>query len=146
MLDRPLLARWPDGGPAVALIAAGWFLVLLAENSRVPFDDPNTHLELTMVHEVMILDHGGPALGLVLWASMLKFGLFAALLVRLLLPVPEADAAVYAAGLVAGLLLVAIAVGIVESSLARLRLVRVPQLLVSACLLSAFALLLAARS
>jgi formate hydrogenlyase subunit 4 len=146
MLDRPLLARWPDGGPAVALVAAAWFLVLLAENSRVPFDDPNTHLELTMVHEVMILDHGGPALGLVLWASMLKFGLFAALVVRLLLPVPESAPAVYAAGLAAGLLVVAIAVGVVESSLARLRLVRVPQLLVSACLLSAFALLLAARS
>jgi formate hydrogenlyase subunit 4 len=130
----------------VALIAAGWFLVLLAENSRVPFDDPSTHLELTMIHEVMILDHSGPALGLVLWASMLKFLLFAALLVRLLLPVRESDAAVYAAGLVVGLLLVAIAVGVVESSLARLRLVRVPQLLVSACLLCAFAFLLAARS
>jgi len=146
MLDRPLLVRWPDGGPAVALIAAGWFLVLLAENSRVPFDDPSTHLELTMIHEVMILDHSGPALGLVLWASMLKFLLFAALLVRLLLPVGESDAAVYAAGLVVGLLLVALAVGVVESSLARLRLVRVPQLLVSACLLCAFAFLLAARS
>jgi formate hydrogenlyase subunit 4 len=99
-----------------------------------------------MIHEVMILDHSGPALGLVLWASMLKFLLFAALLVRLLLPVRESDAAVYAAGLVVGLLLVAIAVGVVESSLARLRLVRVPQLLVSACLLCAFAFLLAARS
>ena len=80
---------------------------------------------LSAVDEVMILDHGGPALGLVLWASMLKFGLFAALLVRLLLPVPAAGAAVYAAGLAAGLLVVAIAVGIVESSLARLRPVQV---------------------
>ena len=41
---------------------------MLAENSRVPFDDPNTHLELTMIHEVMVLDHGGPVLGLLLYS------------------------------------------------------------------------------
>ena len=43
-----------------------WFIVLLAENCRIPFDDPNTHLELTMIHEVMVLDHSGPALGMIL--------------------------------------------------------------------------------
>ena len=53
-------------------VPAGWFqslnplfIVLLAENSRVPFDDPNTHLELTMIHEVMVLDHAGPAFGFI---------------------------------------------------------------------------------
>src|SRR5690606_11669221 len=50
----------PSPGAGAALLAAGLFMVLLAENSRVPFDDPNTHLELTMVHEVMVLDHSGP--------------------------------------------------------------------------------------
>ncbi len=50
----------PAAGAGSALLAAGLFGVLLAENCRVPFDDPNTHLELTMIHEVMVLDHSGP--------------------------------------------------------------------------------------
>ena len=49
-----------------------WFIVLLAENSRIPFDDPNTHLELTMIHEVIILDHGGPVLGMMLYSAAMK--------------------------------------------------------------------------
>ncbi|HXV12597.1 MAG TPA: NADH-quinone oxidoreductase subunit H, partial [Candidatus Krumholzibacteria bacterium] len=52
----------PAAGPGTALLAAGLYMVLLAENCRVPFDDPNTHLELTMIHEVMVLDHSGPPL------------------------------------------------------------------------------------
>ena len=48
---------------------SSWFIVLLAENSRIPFDDPNTHLELTMIHEVMVLDHSGPAFGMILYGA-----------------------------------------------------------------------------
>ncbi len=50
---------WSQAGPALLLVAAALFIVFLAENSRIPVDDPDTHLELTMIHEVMVLDHGG---------------------------------------------------------------------------------------
>lgn len=146
MLEHPLRAGWKTSAPAIVLLLGGWFLVLLAENSRIPFDDPNTHLELTMIHEVMVLDHSGPALGIILYGSMLKFFAFATLLVRLLLPALDLTPAGSYAWLLGSLVLVAVGVGVVESSLARLRLLRVPQLLVSACLLCGFAFLLAARS
>ena len=60
--------------------------MLLAENSRIPFDDPNTHLELTMIHEVMVLDHGGPDLAFILYGSAMKLFVIGALLVHVLLP------------------------------------------------------------
>ncbi|HSP92967.1 MAG TPA: NADH-quinone oxidoreductase subunit H, partial [Thermoanaerobaculia bacterium] len=66
--------------------ALSLFAVLLAENSRIPVDDPNTHLELTMVHEVMVLDHGGVDLAFVLYGACLKLWLWSALLVGVLLP------------------------------------------------------------
>ncbi len=61
-------------------------IVLLAENARIPVDDPNTHLELTMIHEVMVLDHGGPDLAFILYGAALKLWLFAALIVAMVLP------------------------------------------------------------
>src|SRR6185295_13183774 len=78
-------------GPSFVLVAAGLFIVLLAENSRIPVDDPNTHLELTMIHEVMVLDHGGPALGLILYGAALKLFLFVAIVARVVLPLHPAD-------------------------------------------------------
>jgi formate hydrogenlyase subunit 4 len=122
---------------SLVLVLAGWFVVLLAENCRIPFDDPNTHLELTMVHEVMVLDHSGPALAAILWAAALKLQLFAALVLGLL----PFKAGAWTDWLLfgAGLVLIAILVGVVESTMARLRLVHVPRLLVSASLLTAFA-------
>ena len=57
-------ARGRRPAPRLMLVAIGLFVSLLAENSRIPVDDPNTHLELTMIHEVMVLDHGGPDLAL----------------------------------------------------------------------------------
>jgi hypothetical protein len=55
-------ARWASGRRRIALlfVVIAFFIVLLTENSRVPVDDPATHLELTMIHEVMVLDHSGP--------------------------------------------------------------------------------------
>ena len=61
------------------LILISWFVVLLVENCRIPFDDPNTHLELTMIHEVMVLDHSGPAFGLILYGAAMKLFVFARL-------------------------------------------------------------------
>ena len=72
---------------AMVLVIFGLFIVLLVENSRIPFDDPNTHLELTMVHEVMVLDHGGPAFGVVLHGAAVKLFVLASLVVRLAVPV-----------------------------------------------------------
>jgi formate hydrogenlyase subunit 4 len=143
LLGDSLPAHWHTAGASLALVILSWFIVLLAENARVPFDDPNTHLELTMIHEVMVLDHSGPALGMILYGAAVKLFLFAALLVRLVLPVALGwlDWPV----LVVGVLLVAVAIGLVESTMARLRMMHVPVLLVAACLLSAFGIILLVR-
>jgi formate hydrogenlyase subunit 4 len=74
--------------PVLLVAAAALFVVLLAENARIPVDDPATHLELTMIHEVMVLDHGGPDLAFVQYGAAVKLFLFAALLAHLVLPFP----------------------------------------------------------
>jgi formate hydrogenlyase subunit 4 len=133
-------ASWGSAHPAYLAAAVALFLVLLAENSRIPVDDPNTHLELTMVHEVMVLDHSGPDLAFILYGSAVKLFLMSGLLVHLLLPIP-ADAGwralLFFGG---GQLGVALLVGVVESAMARLRLVRVPQFLVGASVIAAIGL------
>lgn len=134
-------AEWRTASAALVLIIASWFVVLLAENSRVPFDDPNTHLELTMIHEVMVLDHSGPALGLVLYGAAVKLFVFTALIATMVTP-RVGNAAADAALILAGVLAIGIVIGLVESAMARLRLVRIPQLLVTATLISAFAVVL----
>jgi formate hydrogenlyase subunit 4 len=144
MLGPALPLAWGQAAPALLLAAIALFVVALAENSRIPVDDPNTHLELTMIHEVMVLDHSGPDLALILYGASLKLFLFGALFVRLVL-------GFFVQGLpglgvfLGGLLGFAALVGVVESIMARLRLVRVPQLLVGASVLSAFGLVLLLR-
>ena len=137
----------PHGGPSAAastvLALGSLFVVLLAENSRIPVDDPNTHLELTMIHEVMVLDHGGPDLAFILHGAGLKLVLMSSLLVRLVLP--EMPAAGALGSFILGLFAVAVAIGLVESSMARLRLARVPQLLVAAICAATFGLILTLR-
>jgi len=141
-----LLAAWHNSaGASLGLILVCLFVVLLVENSRIPFDDPTTHLELTMIHEVMVLDHSGPAFGMILYGASLKMMVLSALLVRLALPWQTgwwlSDAAVF----LAGLFCVAVLIGVVESTMARLRLPRVPQVLIGTSLLSIFALVLVLR-
>lgn len=137
----------PHAGPnsaASAILAAGsLFVVLLAENSRIPVDDPNTHLELTMIHEVMVLDHSGPDLAFILHGAALKLMLMSVLLARLV--VPEIHALGAWGGLALGAAAMAVAIGLVESGMARLRLARVPQLLVASICAAAFGLVLALR-
>jgi formate hydrogenlyase subunit 4 len=145
MLDLGAASAWQKASASIVLILASWFIVLLAENARVPFDDPNTHLELTMIHEVMVLDHAGPAFGFILYGSALKLTVFATLLVTLLIPSRSGSHALAFALFAGGLVGVGVVVGLVESSMARLRLVRVPQLLVTATLLAAFAVVLVLR-
>ena len=145
MLDLRAAGGWQKASASIVLILASWFIVLLAENARVPFDDPNTHLELTMIHEVMVLDHAGPAFGFILYGIALKLTVFSTLLVTLLIPARSGIDVLDLAIFVGGLLGVGVAVGLVESSMARLRLVRVPQLLVTATLLAGFAVVLLLR-
>jgi len=129
--------------PKAVLLAAGLFTVLLAENCRVPFDDPNTHLELTMIHEVMVLDHSGPPLAVILHGASVKLLFFAVLLTEAVLPVGGLNSLAAAAVLSAGVLAVTVGVGLVESLLARFAFKRVPLLLTTAFLLCLFALLMA---
>jgi formate hydrogenlyase subunit 4 len=136
MLGTPLAAAWPRAGASLSLVGVSLFVLLLAENSRVPVDDPATHLELTMIHEVIVLDHSGRDFALILYSSALKLALYGVLVVSVL--VPRAGFV----GLVAGLGAVCVAVGVVESVMARLRLARVPQLLVGASALALFATIL----
>ena len=145
MFGSGLSAAWHEAGSAIALAAASLFLVLLAENARIPVDDPTTHLELTMIHEVMVLDHSGPDLAFMLYGSALKLFLFGALLVQLLIPVRFGLPWMNAGVLLTGLVAVAVVIGAVEVSMARLRLIRVPQLLVTACVLAAVGILLVWR-
>jgi len=145
MLGSSLGPHWMTAGASLALVLLSWFIVLLVENSRIPFDDPNTHLELTMIHEVMVLDHGGPAFGMILYGAALKLFVFGAMIVRLAFPLatgyPWLDWPIF----VGGMLVVAVVIGVVESTIARLRLTHVPVLLVGACLLSAFGIVLLVR-
>lgn len=137
------LGIWTAGGPLLILVMAAMFVVLLAENCRIPVDDPNTHLELTMIHEVMVLDHGGPDLAYITYASSLKLTIFAILLSRVAIPAAEMNPWIVDALCLAGVAFVIMLVGFVESFMARLKLVRVPQLLCVAVALSMLALFLA---
>jgi len=146
LLGDHLLTAWHgEAGASLGLILVCLFVVILVENSRIPFDDPNTHLELTMIHEVMVLDHSGPAFGMILYGAALKLMVLSALLVRLALPWNTGfwlgDVAIFLGGLCA----LAVLIGVIESIMARLRMPRVPQVLIGTSLLSIFALVLVLR-
>lgn len=142
-----LFARLEYGTGTAALIkgigAVAFFIMLLVEGSRGPVDDPNTHLELTMIHEVMVLDYSGPDLAYIVYASGLKMVLIATLMANMILPTgagPLIGAVLYAGALAVA----AAAVGAVESLTARARMSHVPQFifLMTALSLTAFAVLL----
>jgi formate hydrogenlyase subunit 4 len=133
------------GGVAVLLVAAAFGMVFLAENARIPVDDPNTHLELTMIHEVMALDHGGPDFALIQYASALKFWVLGTLVAGFVAPVREGEWLALGA-MIASLLVLSFGVGALESVMARLRLLRVPNFLAGALALSVLALVLSAYS
>src|ERR1041385_5815115 len=125
----------PAAGAGAALLAGGLFAVLLAENCRVPFDDPSTHLELTMVHEVMVLDHSGPPLAAILHGAALKLLIFSVLLAQAVLPIGEMQPLPAALALAGAVLATACGIGVTESIMARAAFRRVPLLLTTAFLL-----------
>jgi len=97
------------------------FLMILIEGSRVPVDDPETHLELTMIHEVMILDNSGLDLGLLTWGNAIKMMLLSSLIANLLIPVGIGLAASIALYLLV-MLIISVLIGTVESGMARIRM------------------------
>jgi formate hydrogenlyase subunit 4 len=123
------------GHPVLLIAATALSVVLVAEAARIPVDDPNTHLELTMVHEVMVLDHSGPDFAFVLFGYATKLFVLAAVLVRLVVQVPDGWLGIVV--LLSGEALVAVLIGVVESAMARLRLPRVPQFLIGASVIAA---------
>lgn len=133
----------PTPGAGTLLLLFGLFAALLAESCRVPVDDPNTHLELTMIHEAMILDHSGPLLAASLHGAAMKLLLFSVLLVKIVLPLGELSGIEATVYLIAGIVLVSISVGLVESFLARYAFRKVPLFLTTAFLFCFFALLTA---
>lgn len=119
-----------EAGALVALV-----VLLQVEGARVPIDDPHTHLELTMIHEVMVLDHSGPDLAAVQYAAAMKLTLCAAAVAALLDPFTTGTSPLLAV-LTSAVLLAAVAVGVglVESLVARLRLRAVPRYILAGLL------------
>jgi len=138
---------WGMLNPTHLMAFAALFIVLLAETGRVPIDNPATHLELTMIHEAMLLEYSGRYLALMEWGASIKQLVLMAILVNIFLPVGlAANGSVAALGLglavfLVKILLLSAAVVLVETVNAKLRLFRVPDLLSAAFVLAAMALL-----
>ncbi|MFA6434433.1 MAG: NADH-quinone oxidoreductase subunit H [Elusimicrobiales bacterium] len=134
-------SAWFTASPVLILVTGSLFLVFLAENSRVPVDDPNTHLELTMIHEVMVLDHSGPDLAFIFYGAALKLWVFGSLIACVILPRHSGSWLVDAGAFILAMSAIAALVGVVESVMGRLRLLKVPYLLMTALTFSILALI-----
>ncbi len=133
------VTQWLEFDILMLLVAVAFVIVYLAENARIPVDDPNTHLELTMIHEVMVLDHSGPDLAFIQYSAALKLWVLGALVVGIAVP-KTGMVLVDVSSSLLGMLVLAVLVGIVESVMARLRMSRVPHLLIAAGALTVLAL------
>jgi formate hydrogenlyase subunit 4 len=137
--DAQPMTLWQTTGAPLLFVVTAFFIVLLAENARVPVDDPSTHLELTMIHEVMILDHSGPDLAFIELGAFFKLFFYSALVTRLVCPFmlgsPAADMGLFFLAMA----LVYAAVGVIESVMARFRMDKVPQFLLTSFALAFFA-------
>ena len=139
------LSAFLSYGPAFILSIGTLFIVFLTENSRIPVDDPNTHLELTMIHEVMVLDHSGVDLAHILYGATLKFWIMGTLMAAVLMGTRSYGLFIDYTLFIVGMIVFAIIVGIVESILARLRLLQIPHFLIVALALSILALTFSMR-
>ena len=134
-------------GPGHLLAFAALFVVTLAETGRLPVDNPSTHLELTMIHEAMVLEYSGPYLALIEWGSALKLLVFLALAANLFIPWGLAFSLApiaLATGLstfIVKLGALAIAIAVLETRVAKLRLFRVPELLSASFVLALLAVM-----
>jgi len=145
MLVRGLVQQGQSWHPADLLAFAGLFIIVIAETGRIPVDNPATHLELTMIHEAMVLEYSGPYLALLEWGAALKLLVFFALAANLFMP--WGIAVILTPGaLVIGLVcfvgklaILAVAVAVLETRVAKLRLFRVPELLSASFVLALLA-------
>lgn len=128
--------------PVLILVIFSLFIVFLVENSRIPIDDPETHLELTMIHEVMVLDYSGPDFAFILYSSSLKMWLIGMIIMQMVIPLNFNSYFYNLLISICGMGVLAVIVGIVESTMARLRLTSVPRLLIVANALSILAFIL----
>ncbi|MDX8411110.1 MAG: NADH-quinone oxidoreductase subunit H [Mariprofundaceae bacterium] len=141
-IDTPLMLQ-----PSVAFALVAMLMIALAENGRIPIDNPTTHLELTMIHEAMLLEYSGRHLALMEWASMVKLMLFATLITDLFMPwgiAIHADLAGVGIALVLWIAKLAglfIALAVAETGLAKLRLFEVPEYLSGAFVIAFLGLL-----
>ena len=145
MLHAPTGVFTSEVAAPLVLIAIGLFVVLLAETCRIPVDDPNTHLELTMIHEVMVLDHSGPLFGIILYAAAVKMFILGAVLLHVVSPFQTERVWLNWPLFVVELLGLAAVIGIVESVMARLQMRHVPYLLIAAMLFCGFGFILLVR-
>jgi len=134
--------------PSLAFAGVAFIMVLLAENARIPIDNPATHLELTMIHEAMVLEYSARHLALIEWASALKLLNFAAIGLALFVPWGLASPADGAIGIVVGSIItflklgaVGAALALIETLSAKLRIFRAPEFLATAFLLAVLGLL-----
>ena len=137
---------WRFLAPSQMLAFAALFIVLIAETGRIPVDNPATHLELTMIHEAMILEYSGPYLALIEWAAAIKQLVLMTILVNVFFPFglsvdwSPGPVLLSLVLFIFKLLLLSVVVAAVEVSNAKMRLFRVPELLAIAFVLSALAL------
>jgi formate hydrogenlyase subunit 4 len=132
---------------ALALVAL--VIVAVAENGRIPVDNPSTHLELTMVHEAMVLEYSGRRLAMIEWAASLKLMLYVSMIACVFVPIGLADDmaspvrdVVGAVAWVAKMAVGGIALGVAEMSVAKMRVFRVPNFLGAALMLGLLGVLL----
>jgi formate hydrogenlyase subunit 4 len=121
--------------PQIIFAAIGMFIIMLGETGRLPFDNPATHLELTMVHEAMVLEYSGKSLALMEWSQSIKQMILFTLMINIFIPWGTSSSilmpalAVGFASFVAKISLFAIFVAFLESSVAKWRLFRIPDLI-----------------
>ena len=120
---------WDKAAPSMVLSVCALYVVLLTECCRVPVDDPETHLELTMIHEAMILDNSGPDLAVIHYGAGLKLWIFSAILTAMAVPAGLLASWWGTLVMLGGGVFIAVAVGVTESMMARYRFLKVPQML-----------------
>ena len=133
---------WAHAFPTLVLVAMTLLVLELVENARIPVDDPTTHLELTMIHEVMVLDHSGPEFATIQYSVALRLWILGSLFVGLVIPIRSGILWLDGSAMLFGMGLLAVAIGIIESTMARYRLVQVPQFIVGAATFSAVAFII----
>jgi formate hydrogenlyase subunit 4 len=136
------LGLWETAGSPLIFITIAFFIILLTENSRVPVDDPATHLELTMIHEVMVLDHSGPDLALIEFGSFCKLFFYSTFVARLIFPFNMVNLFFDICVFGGALIIVYTSTGIMESVMARFRMDKVPQFVLTSFALAFFAIVI----